>query len=371
MAKPKKPSAASNAAEYVDKTRSWEDRSDPKRLRAWSSDGIFILDAGLDDGKLHGAVHWLKNASDDAAVLQRETYAFPHNEAIYEMEAKYDHGELRRAVFFQLYPARELALSTSWQNGELHGPAQWFVHRTGSDFSQPLLRYNDVEVTSKTFKLPKPWPERIDAMFAKGKISSAEYFEKNGKRRGPPPAAIADWGQNAKSIDGYVSKRLAIDLTAFFPDKSKVKAKPKRASKTWLANLKAEHRDAAAAFAKIVESGAFPFLGVAMDVNTFGFDTADLRGDAANPRYVGLSSDGSGNMHLLDLETGNVVGYEHESDAIDPKRTFDSIDAYAFALLRIELALDKRIEAAELTKALDRLGLKAAKHELKLALSGG
>lgn len=96
---------------------------------------------------------------------------------------------------------------------------------------------------------------------------------------------------------------------------------------------------------------------------TYGFDC--VRNEMAgttDERYVGLSADGSGNMHLLDTTTGRVLGYEHEEGRFDPRRGFDDLDA--FAMTRVEAAAAKRIPAKKLADLFKALGLPGGTAEL-------
>src|SRR6185503_12068067 len=87
-----------------------------------------------------------------------------------------------------------------------------------------------------------------------------------------------------------------------------------RALKSWLPNLPQAARAAAEALDALVRAKKFPALPQTCDLSSYGFDTVTnkLEG-ASDPRYVGLASDGSGNMHLLDTKTGRVLGWEHEA----------------------------------------------------------
>ena len=96
-----------------------------------------------------------------------------------------------------------------------------------------------------------------------------------------------------------------------------------------------------------------------LDFADFGIDCKSYKLDGvADPAYVIVGCDGSGDMYLLDTRTGKVHIYRHEESKLD-KKAFDSLDTFAFAALRAEAALRGMIPQPALKKAFKALGIDA------------
>ena len=275
-----------------------------------------------------------------------------------KIDTTYEGGQLRRARFLE--KDGTVLVDAHFADGKLHGPFMWNVARQIM-FHHPVITFDGTAIYAKDLKLPKPHPKSLEVEFVRGKLAK-------GKKSSADDAALADWGQRVTKAEltGYIERGdLARDLGAFFAGAKAVEAGAPR--EDWIQKLPAAHRPAAMSFDALVRGGKFPALPVAMDLSTYGFDCAgeNLPG-AADPRYVGLSSDGSGNMHLLDTESGEVLGWEHEQDGFDERRSFASLDAYAFAMIRVAAAAQGRIDKKQLAAAFKKLGLRAGAFELTL-----
>jgi hypothetical protein len=89
----------------------------------------------------------------------------------------------------------------------------------------------------------------------------------------------------------------------------------------------------------------------------YGFDCVKNElYNATDKKYFGLSYTSDGDLQLLDLETGRVLEWVHDSDPFEDDAVFPSLDAYAFAIVRIELAAQKRIPKPDAAAVFKRLG---------------
>jgi hypothetical protein len=89
----------------------------------------------------------------------------------------------------------------------------------------------------------------------------------------------------------------------------------------------------------------------------YGFDCVKNElYDAADERYFGLGYDGFGDLYLLDVDTGRVRRWGHDRDPWEDGAEFASLDAFAFGILRNELAAQHRIDRAEMEACFSRLG---------------
>ncbi|MCY1054423.1 hypothetical protein [Nannocystis sp. SCPEA4] len=371
-ATPPRPANVPASATYAADSAQWCEDTEAA-VRRWYRDGQPLLDAQLRAGKLHGAVSWFSNHPDfnygaeplAAATALQQQYDLPIGPPLTtRIEAVYEDGAIVTATFHG-YPFGQIALIASWRNGRLHGRFDWQKITQGE-----LLRFGDTVIGAHDVKLPKPHPERGVSEFVDGKRKSTAFFDREG-REIVQAKPLKEWGQGFARADlaGYVARGdFERDLAAFFPTARRVTelAGDARPLEQWIDRLSEAHRAAARAFDALVRSGRFPWLGQRFDVSgSYGFDCVrnGLAG-AADDRYVGLSSDGSGNMHLLDTTTGRVLGWEHEGDGFDDRRGFDDLDAFAFAMARVEAAAAKRIPAKKLADLFNALGLAGAVFEL-------
>jgi hypothetical protein len=164
-----------------------------------------------------------------------------------------------------------------------------------------------------------------------------------------------------EAIPGYIeSGAFAADAERFFPNAEKLAVDlPKKIEKIG-------KMPSARGLLAALRSKKLPVMGVALDLSTFGFDaSAEALPGASDKKYVGIASDGSGNMYLLDTTTGKVIPYAHEEDKLDATGAFDSLDAFAFALVRVEAAARKQIPKRKLGELFARLKLKGGVLALK------
>jgi hypothetical protein len=71
---------------------------------------------------------------------------------------------------------------------------------------------------------------------------------------------------------------------------------------------------------------------------------------------VRLAYDAYGDLYLLDVENGRVLRWAHDRDPFEDGEEFESLDAFAWAMLRLELCSWQRIAATDLGAAFERLG---------------
>ncbi|AKU94091.1 Thioredoxin [Labilithrix luteola] len=373
---PKRPATVPEAASWIHATEAWVEGplfgNMNGRQRLWYRDGQLLEDAHYLDGDRHGKSLRYKYGSLTVA----STLDGPPLTSL--VEAEYDKGQLLRAAFFEsdLGKSDDLRVVTvdkplavaHFKKGKLHGKLSWNVERHLT-LMDPVLKFDDVEVT-----VDELFGERrvrdldhVEAEYENGKLVSIRNFDERGKEI-LPAKPVKDFGQTIEreTISGYIERGdLARDLAAFFPKyaASKIDEDAARAKKAF-ARLPKEHQAAAKALDALARGKKFPSL-VTTSLDAYGFDTVknELYG-ATDDRYFGLAYDGMGNMQFLDLKTGKVLGYEHEEGIFDKRRAFPTLDEWAFAMVRLELVLERRVPAAAMKKLFKRLGLAAGVFEL-------
>jgi hypothetical protein len=93
--------------------------------------------------------------------------------------------------------------------------------------------------------------------------------------------------------------------------------------------------------------GPFPAL-TRSSLSGYGFDCVKNALDAAtDKKYFGLAYTCDGGLQLLNLETGRVLEWVHDGAPFQEDAEFPNSDAFAFAILRIELAAQKRIKKSK------------------------
>lgn len=353
----KRPAEVPDTAKYDAKATHWRAGDETTAVeRLWSPSGALMLEAARVDGKLHGEVRWRPMIEDssqfDARLATAKALGLPTGPT-HTMIATFDRGELVKVRFrpgLDDWCTDTLVVEVA--GGKLHGTLEWEV----GSVEGPLFALGGAVLEAKAFKLPKPWPEKLLATFVAGKLVRHAFLDDQGKEIGGD-VPIKDWGADtrAKAITGYIERGdLVADAKRFFPNAGKlvVEGLPKTFPK--LAKL-----PAAVALASAVRKKQLPVLGIAIDFSSVGFDCArEALDGAADARYVGVGSDGSGDMYLLDTTTGKVHVYLHEEGKL-AKLAFDSLDAFAFAVVRIEAARRGTIPKAALKKTLKALGIAA------------
>ena len=89
----------------------------------------------------------------------------------------------------------------------------------------------------------------------------------------------------------------------------------------------------------------------------YGFDCVkNTLYDAEEERYFGLGYDGFGDLYLLDVDTGRVRRWGHDRDPWEDGAELASLDAFAFGILRNELAHEERIDRTAAARCFARLG---------------
>lgn len=326
----------------------------------WRTDGLLVFDGPLERGKLHGEVYWrllIDDPSEFAPRMKMEKALGLPDGPAGTQRSTLQHGVLTRARFYKL-ESEPPCLEVNLRDGKLHGDVTWQV----GPIEDPIFEWNDVKLEArKTFKVPKPWPKRAVATFAQGALVGTAFFDAEGNPVGPAPGPLTAWGEKTtvRALGDYVSGgAFAAEVAAFFPKtKGLALELPRKSAK--LVELPAANRASAQAFDRLVRAKKVPFMG-SFDLTGYGFDCVENRLEgAADPKFFGLAYDGNADLWLLDVSTGEVVRYEHES-AVLSKQRFVSVDQFAFAMLRLELAVSGRIRREALKKTLVRLGLKAA-----------
>ncbi|NRD67474.1 SMI1/KNR4 family protein [Corallococcus exiguus] len=327
------------------------------RERLWiHPSGLLLLDATRKDGKLDGEIKWslgIHEMSEHAPRLaMQEALGLP-NGPNNTMIATFADGALVEVRFRPGFDfPDELRIELS--DGVIDGALEWVV----GPVDGALFEYAGTKLLHKIFKVPKPWPHRLTAVFAKGKLKSTTFFAKDGTPLDVSKPALTEWGESTEvsTLAGYIERGdFAADAARFFP-------KAPRVSKPGSKKVRAV--PAGRALDEVVTGGGVPSMTLAFDFDSYGFDCKkeDLAG-ANDDKYVGIASDGSGEMFLLDVTTGAVVRYAHEEGSVSP--AFDSLDQLAFALLRVEAAAKKLIPKAKVSALFKRLDLKVAAALLK------
>ncbi|MFE8605541.1 SMI1/KNR4 family protein [Archangium violaceum] len=327
------------------------------RERLWiHPSGLLLLDATRKDGKLDGELKWslaYHQMSEYAPrVAMQMALGLPKGPKT-TMLATFADGVLVEVRFRPGFDFPD-TLRVELRDGVIDGTVEWVV----GPVEGALFEHGDTRLLPKAFKLPKPWPHRLTAVFAKGKLKSTTYFDKDGNTLDVSKTTLTEWGETveAGSLAGYIERGdFAADAARFFPKASRV-SKP--------GSEKVRAVPVGLALDKVVKDGGVPSMTTAFDFDSYGFDCEkeELYG-AADDKYVGIASDGSGEMFLLDVTTGEVVRYAHEEGTVAP--AFASLDHLAFSLLRVEAAAKKVIPKAKLSALFKRLGLTTAVALLK------
>ncbi|RKH14791.1 SMI1/KNR4 family protein [Corallococcus sp. CA053C] len=327
------------------------------RERLWiHPSGLLLLDAPRKNGKLDGEVKWslaIHQMSEHAPRVALQAALGLPKGPNQTMLATFADGALVEVRFRAGFDFPD-TLRVPLRDGAVDGTVEWVV----GPVDGALFEYAGTTLQAKVFKVPKPWPHRLTAVFVKGKLKSVAYFAKDGTPLDIPSTTIAEWGEDveASALSGYIERGdFAADAARFFPKAGRV-AKP--------GSEKVRAAPAGRALDDAVTGGGVPVMTIAFDFETYGFDCKknDLYG-ANDDKYVGIASDGSGEMFLLDTTTGEVVRYAHEEGTVAP--AFTSLDLLAFSLLRVEAAAKKLIPKAKLSALFKRLGLKTASALLK------
>ena len=330
------------------------------RWQIWHPCGRAMLDASFKDGKLDGRLYF--NLIGEFAEYKTNHFEFgqqlvkqldlPDGDDMSELIATYERGALREAKF-TIFGGEDNEIRKVVATYGAAGleKLRWVPSGT----AQSVFKHGDIAVSRKDMKIPKPWPAAIELGFVKNKIKTRVYLDKKGAAlpAKAAPAKVTDWGQQAKSVDGYIANgTFAKDLKAFFPEVKRGETDPdaKRAKKLF-AQLPAKQQAAALAFDALV-----PALTRA-DPSGYGFDCVKNKlYNATDKKYFGLSYTSDGDLQLLDVETGRVLEWVHDYDPFEDDAIFASLDAYAFAILRIELAALKRIAVKDVAVVFKRLG---------------
>ncbi len=356
------------AAVHDEASETWQIGPDKDRWQIWHPCGLMILDASYRDGQLHGPLRFkMIGASTEYGTDHHKfclgliaKLGLPDGDDLSELVAMFEAGQLREARFVVFMG----------QDNELEKLSATFGHagierlRWKISGSDKIFAFGDLNITRKDMKVPKPWPAAVELGFVKGKIKTRAFLDKNGvaTSAAAAPKKLTEWGQAIQSVDGYLaSGQFATDIKEFFPDAKFDNPDPdaKRANQAF-ATLPGKQREAAQAFDAVVTRG-FPALSRAQ-LSGYGFDCVKHELHAANdPKYFGLAYTCDGDLQLLDLETGRVVEWVHDYAPFEDDAVFPSLDAYAFALLRIELAAQKRIPPKDAAAVFERLGFGWAK----------
>ncbi len=362
----KRPESVPPNAVYEDASKTWRlGSANDGRLQIWHPCGLPIFDAHFEGGTLHGPLRFKvigafpdygTNHHDFCMGLMKQ-FGLPDGDDLSELRAEYTDGHLATAKFvlFMDQEHEREKLSATFQGGQLER-LRWQVSGSSTVFS-----HGGLVIERSAMKIPKPWPASVEVGVAKGKVSSRRYFDKDGKEMVPsvPAAKVPEWGQHTelKELDGYItSGRFLQDVTTFFrgakPDQ--VDPDASRAKKAF-ARLPKGQQPAALLFDEIVKKD-FPSL-TRSSLSGYGFDCVKNELHAAtDDKYFGLSYTSDGDLQLLDLESGRVLEWVHDYEPFEEDAAFPSLDAYAFALVRIELAAQKRIPKSEAKAAFERLG---------------
>ncbi|MCP3059018.1 SMI1/KNR4 family protein [Myxococcus sp. K38C18041901] len=358
MTTAKRPKDVPPKATFDAEARLWrEGAPGAAHERLWiHPSGMLLLDARRKDGKLDGEVMWslgIHEMSEHAPRLaMQKALGLPVGPSP-TLFATFVEGVLVETRFMTGFES-DVELKVPMRDGAIDGEVEWVI----GPVDGALFELGDSALSHKIFKVPKPWPHRLKAVFAKGKLKSTAFFDKKGKPLDVSTPKLTEWGEGTKAaaLAGYIERGdFAADAARFFP-------KAKRVSSS--GSKKVRGAEAGKVLDDVVKGGGVPTMTLAFDFSSYGFDCKKekLHG-AAEAKYVGIASDGSGEMFLLDTSTGKVVRYAHEEGTVSP--AFDSLDELTFALLRIEAAAKKLIPKPKLAALFKKLGLKTAEKLLK------
>jgi hypothetical protein len=363
----KRPDTASKEATYDANSQTWQAGSaEAGRLQIWHPCGTLILEASFKLGELHGALQlemigeFTEYGTNHFAFCAGliESLSLPSSDSMTALRAEFDNGKLVKARFVSFMGKKNEVdkLTASFEEGQLRR-FRWAVSSSDKVFS-----YKGTVIDRKAMKIPKPWPATIEVEVKKGKVTARTYFDKAGNPLAEKVKleAVTAWGKEttAADLDGYLaSGRFAHDVEAFFGKgtaKAEVNADADRAAAVFAA-LAEPHRAAALAFDAVVR-GPFPAL-TRSSLSGYGFDCVkNTLYAAADKKYFGLAYTCDGDLQLLNLETGRVLEWVHDGAPFEENAEFLTLDAYAFAILRIELAAQKRIKKNEAEAVFKRLG---------------
>lgn len=189
-------------------------------------------------------------------------------------------------------------------------------------------------------------PHRITATFSKGKLKTCELWAKDGTPILPAPGPLKNWGADAEetAIVGYRERgEFAKDLALFFPQ-----AKP--------VVVTAPAKPVDPILDALLDANKLPYLGTACNFESYRFDpVAEGLYGVEDPKYVGIASDGFGDLYFLNRETGEIALYSVDEGTLSV--VFPNLDACLFTLLRLEAVAQKRIPKAAAKALFQRLGL--------------
>lgn len=339
------------------------------RQRLWYREGQLLTDIEFRDGAKHGTSRVYGHG---ALTVETDVKGPPLTRLA---EATYADGVLQRVAFFERdWNGGDTAMlphplaSAELVGGALHGKLTWHVERHIS-FDQPVMTIGDREVTVSELFADRRLRGcvQLEAEYAGGALVSRRWFGKEGHELFPP-TPVSDFGPvtTPDQIAGYLVRGdFERDLARWFVGRevSNLDDDAGRAPDVF-AQLPDAQRAAALVLDTLLKTAKVPFLET-VGMYAYGFDPIknELYG-VEDPRYFGLAYDRSGNMQLLDLQTGEVVGYEHEEGRFDERRAFADLDRWAFAMLRVQLVAERRSDKAAVQALFEQLGLRGGVFEL-------
>lgn len=362
-----RPHGVPETATYDDPSETWRLGSVKEgHFQIWHPCGTRIFDASFKAGVLDGTVRlkvmgqFRDYGTDHYAFclgLMKE-FGLPDGDSLSQLRAEYREGRLVAVKFLLFMDENEETekLSATFHDGKL----ERLIWQVAAD--SDIFSYGKQVIKRSAMKIPKPHPASIELRFTKGKVTSRAYFDRDGKEFAPKPkpTKVTQWGQETtpKDLAGYItSGRFLADLETFFPDAEPDTCDPDavRAENAFI-RLPKLHRASALAFDQIAKNG-FPTL-TRSSLSGYGFDCLKNELDAAtDDRYFGLSYTSDSDLQLLDLETGQVLEWVHDYDPFEEDAIFPNLDVYAFAIIRIELAAQKRIPKVKAKALFKQLGV--------------